>query len=73
MQLSKAIRNTSFIIEKVNSLELQSKLLELGFFEGSKIELKHKAPLKGPLSIQSKDVQVILRYEDAQNIEVNPV
>jgi Fe2+ transport system protein FeoA len=72
MNLSQAKQKHHFIIDTIKDAELLIKLLELGIFEGSRIELVQKAPAGGPLSIKNSSSHIILRKEDASCIDISP-
>jgi Fe2+ transport system protein FeoA len=46
------------------------RLLEMGFFEGSKVTLIRRAPLGDPLQIGLGDFHLSLRLEDASLIDI---
>ncbi len=52
------------------SLELQSRLVEMGILPGVKIRLIKSAPFKGPVELKIRGYHVSLRWKDAQHILV---
>lgn len=52
------------------SLELPAKFYELGFFPGSIVEVKYKAPFSGPicLKIIDNDTLIAIRKSEAKLI-----
>ncbi|MBE8712277.1 FeoA family protein [Sphingobacterium hungaricum] len=52
------------------SLELPAKFYELGFFPGSIVEVKYKAPFNGPicLKIIDNDTLIAIRKSEAKLI-----
>ena len=50
------------------SLELQSRLVEMGFVPNIKIRIVKYAPWKGLLELKIRNYYVTLRKEDAQEI-----
>ena len=52
------------------SLELQSRLVEMGILPGVKIRLIKSAPFKGPVELKIRGYHVFLRWKDAQHILV---
>lgn len=57
-------------IREIQSSQLPAKFFELGFFPGSKIQIKHKAPFNGPIcvSILDNNALVAIRRTEAQHI-----
>lgn len=53
--------------------ELPAKFFELGFTPGAIIEIKHKAPLKGPIcvNITKDDTLIAIRHTEASSILTN--
>ncbi|MDP6569879.1 MAG: ferrous iron transport protein A [Candidatus Marinimicrobia bacterium] len=52
------------------SLELQSRLVEMGILPGVNIRLIKSAPFKGPVELKIRGYHVSLRWNDAQHILV---
>jgi ferrous iron transport protein A len=53
-------------------LELERRLLEMGFVEGARIELMHEGPIgRDPIAIRVDDTTVALRRRDADVILVS--
>lgn len=52
------------------SMELQSRLVEMGFVPGVKIRLVKYAPWKGLIELKIRNYHVSVRMEDAENMKV---
>lgn len=61
------------VIQEIRSSQLPPKFLELGFFPGSRIQIKHKAPFGGPICviILENKALVAIRQSEAQQITAN--
>ena len=60
-----------FTIEKfTGSIELQSRLVEMGFVPGVKIRMVKFAPWKGLVELKIRNYHVSIRVEEAENIKV---
>jgi ferrous iron transport protein A len=80
MRLGLAKRGYSGVIhhldaEEVNSslpaLELESRLLELGFVEGAKVEVLHEGIVgRDPIAIRIENVTVAVRRREAMAVVV---
>ncbi|MVZ61449.1 FeoA family protein [Sphingobacterium humi] len=57
-------------INKIQSPEIPAKFYELGFYPGSLIEIKHKAPLNGPIcvNILENNALIAIRKSEAKLI-----
>ncbi len=51
----------------------KNRLLELGFIEGTKVEIIKKSPAGDPTAYGVRGTVIALRSEDAENILVIPV
>ena len=51
-------------------LNLQSRLVEMGFLPGVEIRLIKKAPFQGPIEFKIRGYEVSLRYHDAEQVLV---
>ena len=58
------------IIKFTGSMELQSRLVEMGFVPGINIRMVKFSPWKGLVELKIRNYHVSLRIEDAQNIKV---
>lgn len=59
----------SGIIEGISpDFSLYTRLLDIGFSEGTEIEALFKSPLGDPTAYLIKGTVIALRHEDAQNI-----
>jgi Fe2+ transport system protein FeoA len=59
------------IIKKfTGSMELQSRLVEMGFIPGIKIRIVKFAPWKGLIELKIRNYHVSVRLKDAENIKV---
>ena len=77
--LSQARRGARGVIVKVgghchdeeHTLELERRLLELGFVEGARIELLHEGLLgRDPIAMKVDDMRVALRRHEARSLTV---
>lgn len=59
------------IISKIdNDLEIKGRLLDMGFYKGSKIECLLCASFGGPIAYKIKNTIIALRKSDAEKIYV---
>ena len=59
------------VIKTFNTdLNIQSRLVEMGFLPGVEIRLIKKAPFKGPIIFKIRGYEVSLRYIDAEQVLV---
>jgi len=79
IRLSQARRGDRGVIVQVgdhshhdeHALELERRLLELGFVEGARIELLHEGLLGGdPIAMKVDDMRVALRRHEAAGLTV---
>ena len=79
IKLSKARRGDRGVIVQVgghchheeHALELERRLLELGFVEGARIELMHEGLLgRDPIAMKVNDMRVALRRHEADSLTV---
>ena len=59
------------IIERVNSIDLELKLMEMGCLPGEAISMEQIAPLGDPVSVQVSGYRLSLRMDEAQYILVD--
>ncbi|WP_156306906.1 FeoA family protein [Sphingobacterium endophyticum] len=57
-------------INAIQSIEIPAKFYELGFYPGSIIEVKHKAPLNGPICVNvvENNALIAIRKSEAKFI-----
>ncbi len=57
-------------INEIQSLEIPAKYYELGFYPGSLVEVKHKAPLNGPICVNiiENNALIAIRKSEAKLI-----
>jgi len=57
-------------INAIQSNEIPAKFYELGFYPGSVIEVKHKAPLNGPIcvNVMENNALIAIRKSEAKLI-----
>ena len=57
-------------INTIQSTEIPAKFYELGFYPGSVIEVKHKAPLNGPICVNvvENNALIAIRKSEAKFI-----
>lgn len=79
IKLSQARRGDRGVIVQVgdnrhydeHALELERRLLELGFVEGARIELLHEGLLgRDPIAMKVDDMRVALRRHEAERLTV---
>lgn len=75
LQLGKLSPGTKAIISKVggemDSVSVISRLLEMGFLEGSEVNIVHQAPFGGdPIAVRVRGTLIALRRSEANAIEV---
>ena len=55
----------------LTAMELERRLLELGFVEGAEVEVLHEGPLGGdPIAVRVNDTTIALRRREAMAILV---
>lgn len=55
-----------------NGAAITRRLLEMGFLEGSRVELVHEAPFGGdPVAVRVRGALIALRRSEANLVEVN--
>jgi len=61
------------VIKEFISPEIPAKFYEMGFIPGAEVELKHKAPLSGPIcfSILSNNSLIAIRRSEAKVIIID--
>ena len=53
------------------AIELERRLLEIGFVEGAKVEILHVGPIGGdPLAVKVDDARVAIRRREALSIMI---
>lgn len=83
VSLATARRGFSGVIERVApgpagpddlpAIELERRLLEMGFVEGARVNLLHEGPFgRDPICIRLDDMRVALRRRDARGVMVRP-
>jgi len=62
-------------IQTIDSLEIPAKFFELGFYPGSLIEIKHKAPFGGPICVNiiENNSLIAIRKSEAKLITVEKI
>jgi Fe2+ transport system protein FeoA len=58
------------IIGFTGEMELQSRLVEMGFVPGIQIRMVKFAPWKGLVELKIRNYHVAIRIKDAENIKV---
>jgi ferrous iron transport protein A len=71
LSLSQLPVNINAEISKINDLDLEQKLLEMGCTPGEIISVVRKAPFKGPIAIMVSSYMLSIRFDDACKIDVN--
>jgi ferrous iron transport protein A len=59
------------IVGFTGGMELQSRLVEMGFVPGVRIRVVKYAPWKGLVELKIRNYHVSIRMDDAENIKVN--
>jgi ferrous iron transport protein A len=59
------------VVDKLLPSDIQSKLLEMGLYEGKEISIIYKAPLGDPIAVQVGDYVLSMRLQEASLILVN--
>ena len=81
LKLSEARQGTRGVIVKVgeyiedqaDAVELERRLLELGFVEGARVELLHEGLFgRDPIAVKVDDMRVALRRHEAASLIVRP-
>lgn len=58
----------------LDAAELECRLVELGFIEGGRVEIRHEGAFsRDPIAIRVQDVTVALRRREAMAILVRPL
>ncbi len=60
------------VISFAGTMDLQSRLVEMGILLGVRIRRIKAAPFNGPIEIKVRDYHVSLRSKDAENIILEP-
>ncbi|TJZ54868.1 ferrous iron transport protein A [Sphingobacterium olei] len=73
--LDKLKKGEKAIIHSFKSNELPAKFYELGFTPGTSIEIKHIAPLQGPMCVNiiQQDSLIAIRKKEANLILINKI
>ena len=70
MNLGELKKGQKAKVKKVGGT-LAARLLEMGFFEGTEVEVVHEAPLSAdPIAVQTVGGMIALRRVEAAQIEV---
>lgn len=65
---------TGVITKTGGPIEIRRRLLEMGFLEGSVVELVHEAPFGGdPIAVKVRGSLLALRRNEANHVEVGEV
>jgi len=72
--LDKLKKGQKAIIVDLNSNDIPAKFYEMGFLPGTEIEVKHIAPLNGPmcLNIIASNSLIAIRKSEAKVIIIDP-
>jgi ferrous iron transport protein A len=63
------VGNTDGDIYSETAMELERRLLEIGFVEGASVEIIHEGFIRGdPIAVKLDDMRVALRRRDAEAI-----
>ncbi len=75
MKLGEMEKGFSGVITKTSGpVEMRSRLLEMGFLEGSRVEVMHVAPFGGdPIAVKVRGSLLALRRNEANYIELGEV
>ncbi|MBI4925405.1 MAG: ferrous iron transport protein A [Bdellovibrio sp.] len=62
---------TGIIVKVKENYKISNRLLEMGFLEGTRVEVIHEAPItKDPIAIRVRGAIIALRRSEAQLIEI---
>ncbi len=63
-------RNEKATILRIRDSELTKQLMTLGLDFSAPVEMKYKAPFKGPVCIKNNKKFIIIRAKEAQEIAI---
>ena len=61
------------IIQSIESTNISSTLLEMGFTPGSEVKIKMKAPFGDPIAVNVMRSTIAIRLQDAELIAVKSI
>jgi ferrous iron transport protein A len=62
---------TGLVLQPFHEPDLERKLLEMGFTEGSRLEVLHEAfPSRDPIAVKVDDLLIALRRKEAAAVQV---
>ena len=68
-----ALRFDPLVTSGVSNLELERRLLEMGFVEGARVEIVHEGLIgRDPIAIRLDDMRVAMRRREARCILTLP-
>lgn len=71
MTLDEIEKNKPAVITKIEARGvLLQKLYDMGFIEGSKIQLIRKSPLNDPIQVRILSYNISLRVQEAKSVSV---
>lgn len=75
MNLGELEKGMSGVIIKTGGpIEIRRRLLEMGFLEGSSVEMVHEAPFGGdPVAVKVRGSLLALRRSEANHVEVGEI
>jgi len=74
MSLNDAQEKSKVKVIKLNAKgKLLYKLLDMGFIQGSVIEVIREAPLYDPMELKMHNYNLVLRKDEANLIEIEPI
>jgi len=70
---SLSVKDSGRIVGFSGSVELHSRLVEMGLLPGVLIRLVKKSAFGGPVQLKVRDYYVSLRYTDTENILIEKI
>ncbi len=61
------------LVENIQPCDIQSKLMEMGIYEGKEIQIVYKAPFGDPIAIEIGDYVLSMRMNEAELIVVKEI
>ena len=71
MTLNQLQKGDFATVEKLIESDLTPRLIDMGFYEGQRVEMLFRAPLGDPLAVEVGEVVLSLRREEASLVIVS--
>ncbi len=65
--------NVPVRIANLSAGQFRGRLIEMGLYKGQEVEIKLKAPLNDPIAVKTGNCTVMLRLDEASEIEVEQI